>query len=513
MRAEVIGLIGITTNPEIKISHKNLSLTFNAQCFTRTVFQQGFDVFEQINKLWESDVFSEKDIDYIFQIYSDISVIFSTVWKRDELIKAVTERTTELLNMHLFDKIHEWVLLKSDCVIPDRLEREYIESVDNRGTREQTYIRSDYTRLITLALIFRSMIPVWGQFIFQTREKSGTTYKEYHAFHLIKNANIKESEAYKKLEIFIDRTIGNDRSNMIIDGVGSEDYVSWITSLVFLRRLCVGDIRGLDPKANIVTYIHRFIIQRQRGGDTPAENMIKEKTYVDGGSDIEAKLSSLERYKIKHDISLGEITELEYIMGDIRSIAFRLTGNMTDELLERCLKTSDQLRRHRIFDPQIALLSWVFKPIISPRGIKYLDKNIIPKLLGVLQAVLWARGHQYLSLIATSYINTVEGEFLISGSDSRQRVSKEDQMLLDQLYPFSKIVGGKKTGQKPINLALQSIDNITNNLSTFSWTMTADNGFIEETFGHAISKRIHIPSDIKIKLAKLVIEIGQRSWK
>jgi hypothetical protein len=91
---------------------------------------------------------------------------------------------------------------------------------------------------------------------------------------------------------------------MIIDGVGSEEFVTWITALVFLRRLCVGDIRGLDPKANIVTYIHRFVFQRMRGTDTPAENMVKEKSYIDSGTDMEAKLSSLERYKIKHDIAI-----------------------------------------------------------------------------------------------------------------------------------------------------------------------------------------------------------------
>lgn len=513
MRCDVIGLIGTTASPEIKISHKDLSLTFNAQCFTRNAFQQGFDIFTQINQLWESNVFTPEQIDRIFQIYSDISVIYSTVWRRDELIKSITDKTTQLLDMFDFEKVYDWVMLKSDCAIPEKFEREYIHSVDNRGTREQTYIRSDYTKLITMALIFRSMIPVWGQFIFQTRTESGTTYKEYHAFQLIKNAKIKLTDPFEKLQVFIDRTIGEERNSMIIDGVGSEEFVTWITALVFLRRLCVGDIRGLDPKANIVTYIHRFVFQRMRGSDTPAENMVKEKSYIDSGTDMEAKLSSLERYKIKHDIATGEIEEMDYVMSNLYPIAYRLSGNMTDDLFNSCILSAQQLKRHRILDPQINLMRWVLKPVISPKGLLYLEENILVNAIGVAQAVLWARKHHYLSMLVSSYVNLIEGETHLSGTDSRQRVSKEDQALIDQLYPYAKIVGGKKTGQRPINLAMRTIDNLTDDLSKFTWTMTADNIFIEQTFGHAISKRIHIPSDIRIKLAKLVIEIGQRSWQ
>lgn len=513
MKCEVIGLIGTTASPEIKITHKDLSITFNAQSFSRNSFKQGFDVFSQINQLWESNVFTESEIDQIFRLYSDINMLFSTVWRRDELIKSVTDKTTQLLDLHNFEKIYDWVLMKSDCVIPDKFEREYIHSVDNRGTREQTYIRSDYTKLITMALIFRAMIPVWGQFIFQTRQESGTTYKEYHAFHLIKNAKIRSSEPFEKLQVFIDRTIGDDRNSMIIDGVGSEEFVTWITSLVFLRRLCVGDIRGLDPKANIVTYIHRFVFQRMRSSDTPAENMVKEKAYNDSGTDIEAKLSSLERYKIKHDIAIGDIDELDFIMGNLYPIAYRLSGNMTDDLFYACLNSAQQLNNQRILDPQINIMRWIFKSVISPKGLMYLEKNVLVNAIGVTQAVLWARKHHYLAMLVSSYVNMVEGEVHLSGTDSRQRVSKEDQALIDQLYPYTKIVGGKKTGQRPINLAMKSIDNMTDDLSKFTWTMTADNIFIEQTFGHAISKRIHIPSDIRIKLAKLVIELGQRNWQ
>lgn len=512
MKAEVIGLLSSTGAPEIKISHNGEELIFSASCYGRNSFHEEYDVFDHINRYWET--FPEDKATALFNCYREISILFSTIWARAALTSELNKKVIELMSFHKFEDLHQWVLFSPFISIPPAFETEYVHNIDRQGSREQTYIRSDYTKLIALAMAMRTMIPIWGHYIAFTRQETGTLYKEYYAFQLLHHSEIIHSEPFKKLLVYIDRTVGEDRCNptTITEGISSEDYTTWMLALVVVRRLAVGDIRGSDPRANMVTFIHRYVTSKMKGSDIAADSAVKPKIYDEGGSDIESKLSALERFKIKHDLSLGEIVELLFSVSDLRKTAFRLSANMTDELLQRSLKSVEQLYTQRLLDPQVMLLRWIMKPVISPRGLMYLDQATVVNTFGVLQAVLWARGHHYLALLSTSYANFGENEMFLTSSDSRQRIPKDMVAELDRIYPFHKIVGGRKSSQRPINLAVKSIETLADNLSMFTWTMTADSELITQAFGHCNTKRIPIPSDIKIKLARLVIELGNRNW-
>ena len=512
MRAEIIGLISATSSPEVKLTHGEESLTFSASCFGRGNFEQEYGVLDYLNLYWET--FSEAEQQQIFDIYREIVYLFNSVWDRTDLANALNLAIIKLVNFHDFQRAYDWVVFRSDIAVPSNFEKEYTHSVDRQGSRDQTYIRSDYTKLITLTLILRTMLPVWGEYIFRTRQESGTMYKEYCAFKLLARADNLHSEPFEKLRVYIDRTVGDDKENpsTIISGISSADFTDWMLALVVIRRLSVGDIRGIDPRANMVTYIHKYVTAKMKGSDIAADSMVKEKLYDDGGTDMESKLSSLERYKIKHDISLGEIVELTYILHDPKKVAYSLSMNMTDELLYRSIESARVLMNHDLMDPQVTLLRWIFKPVISPRGIMYLDKELLVQSFGILQAVLWARGHKYLALLSTSHVVKNDDVMCVVNTDSRQRIPKEMQAELDHLYRYFKIIGGKKTGHKPVNLATRAIESTADNFSMFTWVMTADDGLISEAFGNCNTRRIMVPSDIKIRLARLVIELGKRQW-
>lgn len=512
MKAEIIGLISATSQPQVKLTHGTESLEFSASCFGRSNFEHEYGVFDHLNLYWAT--FSEEEQQHVFRIYSEILHLFSSVWNRTDLTIEMNKKVIELVDFHDFERAYQWVVFESDMAVPNNFEKDYVHSVDRQGSRDQTYIRSDYTKLITLALVLRTMLPIWGEFIFRTRQESGTMYKEYYAFQLLNRSKILHSEPFEKLMVYIDRTVADDRSNpsTIISGISSEDFTRWMMALVIIRRLSVGDIRGMDPRANMVTFIHKFVTAKMKGTDIAADSMVKEKLYDDGGADMESKLSALERYKIKHDISLGEIVELMYVIRDPKKVAYTLTMNMSDDLLYRSIESAKALMSHDLADPQVALLRWIFKPVISPRGIMYLDKELLVQSFGVLQAVLWARGHKYLALLSTSHIVQTDGFMCITNTDSRQRIPKEMQAELDLLYRYFRIMGGKKTGHKPVNLATRAIETMADNFSLFTWNMTADDGLITDAFGNCNTRRIQVPSDIKIRLARLVIELGKRKW-
>jgi hypothetical protein len=510
MKAETYVLLSAQV-PSVRITHRDVTLSFSISVFGRGNFQNGYDVFEHINEYWAH--LSDVDQDAIFAIYTRIHQSTENNLSKDDLIAYLSDQVTQLLEYHHLPLIQDWVMFRSNIHIPDAFGNEYLYSVDQNTSREKTYTRSDYVQLVALSVALRCMVPVWGEHISYIRKDSGTLFKEFYAFQLLSKSPLLQSEPIEKLKIYIDNIAGAGKfdPNNTLKGISSEDFGYWLLSLVCVRRLCIGDIRGLDPRANMVTFIYKYIIQKVHSNDNNFENIIKEKKFDDRSQDSENKISTLERYKIKTNISPGEIVELEYSVRDIRGMANRLSTQISPDMLERSLLTSDRLIKERILDPQITLLRWVFKSVISPRGIMYLSAPMIVRALGALEAVLWARGHRYLALLATSHMVHSDREMVISPVDSKMRVPKELNDELISLYPYQKSLPTRKVEVKEINRVAESIDRMADQLMMFSWRITADESMIQEVLG-TTSRRMPIKPDIKTDLTKLVIELGRRSW-
>jgi hypothetical protein len=291
----------------------------------------------------------------------------------------------------------------------------------------------------------------------------------------------------------------------------TEDYPQWLLSLTVVKKLCIGDISGnnpKDPKQDIVKYLYKFLMQRIRSPDADHANRIQKNKLDDIGR--ENKGTVLERYRMKTNLSLGEVVELEYSVEDLPYVATRLTSLMSEDIFNSAQRTCQLLQPHQVTDVQVLLLSWVMKPVISPRGISYLNRDIIIQLLGVLQSVLWARGHKYLSLLVTSYPRYSNDEYVLAPQSSKDRIPKELSDKIELLYPFSKPIGRVSTG-KVSNYALEAVDQVVADLVSHSWVPTAEDRWLRETLGNT-SRVFVIKPDIRSDLAKLLIELGERNW-
>lgn len=511
--------------PVVAIEHEGQEIKFSASCFGKksftrdnTGYDNNYDVFKEINGYW---AFIPKEVqDRIFSLYKDINLIFDDALDSRYLNTRLNDKVVELVNIHDFELVKNWVMFRSGIQIPIGIKSEYQDHIDQKGSRDQTYIRTDYIELITLALILRVMVPVWGEHILNNRKESGNRFKEYYAFKLLRYTNLIKTAAYDKLRLYIDITVGEDRNNRlsIINGISSEDFPEWMLALVSIRRLCVGDISGvgMDPGATLVSSIWKFITQKTKPADSTGDNIVNVKEDTENTPDLYDKLSRLEWYKIKYRISLGEMAEMELAVSDYRRVANRLCPSMPDEILERCIASSRELMNHRLLECQLTIMRWVVKPVISARGVLYLNKELIVKLLGVTQAVLWMRGHQYLSLQCTSRVKISDNQYHVSSTESKGRLTKENLAELDRLFPYQKTPKTTKQATtikpKTTNLAVKSIDTLTDNLSMCTWIMTADEGFIADYYGSFITRRLPIDPGIRNMLAKLVIELSSRSW-
>jgi len=498
-----------TQQPEVKISHGTEELSFYINVFGKKSFNHiDFDVFDFINGYWEQLPITKQDL--IFKTYKDIKIAFDTIFVNKDLSEYISDKTKLLLEYHDMEDLKDWLTLKTNIIIPDSFTSEYTHSIDNNTSREKTYTKSDYVKLVTLSTLLRVMIPIWGEYINVIRKDIGNDFKEFYAFQLLNKSDILKSIPMEKLKTYIDHIVANDRTKPTntINNISSEDYTYWLLALVCIRRLCLGDIKGNDPKTNLITLIYKSIIQRIKGVDNNTEETVRMKLSDDRGSSLEDKTSTLERYRINMDLSSEDIVELEYSIHDIRNVVNKLSHNVSNEFLFRSISTSKKLEKEILLTPQIMLLSWVLKPIISPRGLLYLNKNKIVEALGAVETLLWVRGHKYLSILVTSYAANGDNTMMISPVDSKTKIEPNLVSQLNELYPM---LPSSKRNSEATNFAIQSIDAFINQLVTHTWKPTVDTSMLIEVFGTEIRK-VPILPDIKNHLAKLIIEIGNRNW-
>lgn len=494
---------------QMEIEHNGTEVSFTLSMFKKDNFSLENETFLHINQYWASLPVEEQQ--RIYDIYTSIAEDLDSLMSKNALKDTLMTKSTELMNLHSLESIEHWVRYSSDIIIPSTFDEQYIENIDKNTTPDKTYTRGDYIKLVSMSIALHVMVPIWGSYIKTIRGDAGNRFKELQAFMLLKNADIMRSDPMIKLYNYINAQIGKDNfnANNTLDFICREDFPHWLLSLVCVKRLCIGDIRSKDPRANLTTLIYNFIIQRIRYSDNDFANMVKSKSAEDFGPDGENKISNLERFKVTTNISLGQIVEMEYSVKDIYKVAHRLCIDVDLEILERSLMTASTLSKVRLLNPQMTLLRWVFSPAIMPRGLSYLPLDLTVAALGALEAILWCKGHKYLAILSTSYALLEDDVHRVSQVASKMRTPEDLTTELRKYFPFTQTLRGMGGTESEIFLVEESINTLANDLAKFTWRATCHESMIAEVFHEKHTRRIPILPDIKTQLTKLVIELGK----
>lgn len=496
------------SKPKVVISHGEESLTWDVSMFDKSNFAGSFDMYHYNNLYFKKK--SAEEQTQIFDIFKRIRIAFNEIneWKR--LSKTLQPLIHDLFEHHDVEQVRQWILFNTDIQFPLDLKSVYIPSNDKTGSREQTYIISDYQKLIALTFCLRLMIPIWGEFISQTRRDTGTNFKEYYAFLLLSNTSLFNSEAMQKLTTYVKYSMPNERSNAtVLGGISSEDYPWWILSLVAIRCICTKDISGHIPEFSLIPYIYNHVKERVKRSDTNFDGLVKEKRISESGSDSEGRTSGLEEYKIRQENSPGDVVLVNHAMQDILAATLKLYPDMDLGLFENSIETAKILQTRRIESPQITLVKWIFKPFISTRGIDMLSKPLMVGALGATQAILWHRQHHILSALSTAIVGDTDES--VSSIESRARVPKHIVEEIQKYYPYTQRTPIRQKDAKPVNLCLQAIDKLCDEFSSYNWVVTMDRGFLQYVTGSESNRALMIPHDIRVRVAQLILDLVNRT--
>lgn len=499
---------------EATMEHNGETMVWNVGLFDKmSPGTEGYDIFEHINAFWAYQTPQVQD--RIFAVYKTIRSQFDVFTPIDVLTEFLYNAVRELLDLHDLEKVRHWVDFHSTIVLPAKADLlDNIEGdKDSQRTPERTYLKEDYRQLLALTVALRSMIPIWGEYIFRIRKETGATFKEYYSLLLLSRSAIFHSQAMEKLRVYVEHSIPPEKSKSaaIFGGLSSEDFPIWMLGQVVVRRLAVGDIRGLDPTSSLVSFIYKYIGQKTKGHDTSFIGIVKDKIVEGQGQEGETNLSKLEGYKIKEEIPAGHIAVLTHCMEDPMKVASQICPDINLDLVRMSLGTVQELEFEQIWKQQEVLVQYVLSPVIPPRGIQRLKKASIVKAVGVTQALLWHRGHFDLAALVSAVEQSGSDE-MYSGSDSRARIPKDLLEQLDLLYPFSRRPPGKQRQVKRVNPAVEAIDSLSAGFSERNWRLTLPDDWVETVTGTRGNRRYIVPHDFKIKLAALVVAIGNRSF-
>lgn len=495
---------------QLNILHNGATIYWNISSFDKRAFQAGYDVFKHINQYW---LFlpawrQEK----IFEIFQKIKNVFEDVFDTSMLIHSLLPLIKDVFEEHKLNEIKQWINFHSDIIIPYvsyKLEDTYIASDEKPGNREKTYLKSDYSDLLTMTVALRIMIPIWGEFIYRTKRETGTLFKEFYAFQLLSQTNIINSDPMNKLRIYVANNVQSDKPiySSIINGVGSEDFPIWLLSKVLVSRLCVGDISGINQSSSLVTFIWNYINHKVNNTNTGSfAGMVKVKEFESGDALNDHNASRLEGYKIKTELPLGDVVILEYYMSDPINVALQIKPTVNLELLKHFLENAKALENEQLWKPQVALAQYILKPVMPPRGLIHLSKMQVISAIAIAQTLLWESNHKVLACLISAVATNNQNETLLSGIDSRARIPKDVMDELNVLYPFNKVSAQKKKG-KVVNTVIGAIDELAQMFSQRDWILTVSNEHAIEVTGKENNRRFSCPHDIKILIARLIIEL------
>lgn len=499
-------------SPMVNVIHLGQTLSFSISFYRRTMFTGEYDVFNQINSYWEDQTPERQQA--IFDTYRRIFDSFGEIYMEMSIKEYLQKQVAELLSYHKPEHIQEWIAFRStDIQVPTSIPTEFVQDIDRNTSPNKTYVASEYRQLTALAMILRTMIPVWGEYIASIKSETDTAFLALQAFQLVDKVLTPEVPAVRKLIEYIDSKLvpaAVEKSTAVFKGIPSADHARWMLALICTRCISVADIRGNNPEAHLATFIHIFIKNRVSEKDDSGDSKIKDKKIDETMTDDGARASALERYKVKANVSIGDLVELEHFLNDHVRIAQLLSPGVDMTDVNTCL---EQIKEYEGAPtaPQITLLRWFLSPIASHSGILYMPEQLLKRLMAIAEATLWHRGHRYLGVLMSCHPIRSEKEIVVSPVDSKMRIPGTLLESLDAGCEYKLNPKSKRTvvaTGKEVNVSTISIDLLTNHFMTFGWRPTTSTERVEAVLGIR-TLRYPIKPDIKTDLARLLVEVNQ----
>ena len=497
----------------VYVEHRGQRLEFNAAVYQQAFKKGSYDPFLQINNYWDRQETEFKD--KLFELFLETKNIFNNIYQVNDLILQLRPVVAQMLDMHDNEELERWTRFHGRVWIPEDLDVEYKDDVVRPGSREQTYLVSDYWELVFMVMKLRVIAPIWGEFVEVTKKESGPIFRDLNTYYLISKTHIEKSPAMQRLNRYVAKNVKQDDIDIrsSINGIGSDSFQANLIANILVRFLVIASLTREPSDTHLVQIVHKTLRNRLSQNESH-QNAILEKLNPGEDDLSEDSSSRAEKYKNKPLVPPGEFTAIEKSTEYTHEIAARIltVNELTAEqskALDVALADAQSMGSTAFEECQIHLMQWAISPIITARALWDINRSSILRLAGITQFYLWQIGYKDLAGLVTARSLTAEGVMQYS-SESRAHIPKDLIDQLNELYPFYRRHPTKKA-LKPNNEAINEIMQLSQDLSDHTWFLNMADHQIAELKGSAANKTHRVGYDIRIRLSELAIFLQKRN--
>jgi len=517
----------------IKLCHGNRSAVWDTSFYVRSTDHRSpmnlNQVFQELNAFWAT--LSQTEQAAYWDLYVEAKDALDNIFNLGDLTAKLQDVVRRIYDLPSLEKLTYWVVHRSGIRIPSDLKESFEDA--NGGSlniyqREKTYLKSEYIELAILTVALRIMVPIWGEFIKNTRREVGGNSKELEAYRLLFFSRVHNSEAMRHLQQYVQMAVialqgGEVNATAILNGMGIVEFADWMLAQAVVRRLSICPINASEAEgSHIVTNVYQFVKVGTRGGHKKHLKKFGSKVTLrkaNEGDDSQKKTSA-EVYKIKQDIPDGIRVLMQTYFDDPQRVLYRTLGltkpgsmalvapkpEGLDTRLRLCLEWVNGIPDFEVMPHHLTLTQWTLSPILSPDAIPFLTLDALKRALAITQTILWEWYFYDLAALVTAKPYEMDEDMMVGATETRGRIPKELLDDMNQRWPHIQQSKGKQSFRQT-NVAAKAVDGLCDHMTISDWVLCCPNELVEKVSRNGFSRRFSIPGDIRWTLSNLLIKI------
>jgi len=443
----------------------------------------------------------------IWDAYVEIYELFNSKYEMISLTNRLQNAVAKIYAEIPYEELYQWAETSPLIHIPRNIKTSYGEN----DPVDMTYLRQDYFDLAVLAIASRPMVPIWGEYIPRIKDDVDNTFKEDVAVKLLNKTYIPHCPPYQRLLRFIEVSITNRAKeatlfSAMLAGLSSSNMPEWLLANTLVRRTSMVPISTSDDGPNLITDVYGYVDttlrspghRRFSGPITPKRIKKDDKT--------EQQESLAESYKIKQEVSDGDVAMANFYIRQTVSIFEDMDPAADPVKLEACSGAVNVLENQDIHHFQKTLVQWVLCPVLFPRYIPLLTKPALLDAISLTQALLWQWGFVDLAALLTAK-ELKQGDEFVSPQESRSKIPADLMAQLSVIYPNTHSTKEKQSTPRLTNPGVRSIDAAYTLIASSDWLLQAPAELQALTSKVHGSRKMYVPTDIRIQLAQLLIHL------
>lgn len=493
----------------ISIEHKGETLEFYTSIYARTVVGKRDRYFDNLNN-WLKSLGGQTN-DAIFESLKHIREVFDGRYESHYTHSEIKKSVTNIYKSLNFDDLTSWCWLKGDIVIPSDLLVNLSQLAEqgqpiNDLTEKLTYLVDDYREIVVLSLYLKPILPVIGEYLIYCNTNQTAKFRDLHTLSLLSSTDLLRLKVYKRLEVYIEaslekesrKSISYNTTSSVFGGLGESELPIWLLSRALLRRVVTFSELSGD---NLIANIYNTVTQQLGTLDKTFGRVNDKDSARQSTQDRDDNISNIEAYRVKQEVSDGDLGILSVYTENHNEVAFRIDPTIDPMLIELFYKKIKETDGLIIDKARMSIVQWTLSSSISPRGIPSLTKSSLDRVLAVTQALLWHWGLRDLSML----INAFPSPGSLT-SAVNVRITKQWLEKFEVLYPYSR-AGRSNQSLRQANPAVRAILIVSEELLKHNWTIVLPEPLQKEVNFKLNSPRV-IPIEIRDQICELVVKLN-----